>query len=216
MPTMATKKNPIKKKTTKTSAVRKTASANGTTPKFNSFPTWWKAFSSKCTANPAQFGLTKPQASAFVKFLNSWNGTYAAWQSFQTTWNSKPAVVKTTSRKPATKKTPKAPVHYWNSPTWTPKFNFNWSKKGQCIISFGTNPSSKNNGFAANAKSVCLQFRIGTGAWKTLATTSKTNFTQVVSSPAPKNLQYRACYIAANGHKGPWNSVAPVSGRAAA
>jgi hypothetical protein len=92
------------------------------------------------------------------------------------------------------------------APKSYPHFNFDWSKTGRCTIWFGTSPSnSKNNHFPSNAKSVCLQFRINNGTWKTLTTTTKYHFTHFVSSPAPKNLQYRACYIGMTGKKGPWH-----------
>src|SRR6185436_12140217 len=129
--------------------------------------------------------------------------------------SAKPATKKTT-RKPVTKKTVK-PVSKKKTinkngitsksngtkkavvssfaPKSYPHFNFDWSKTGRCTIWFGTSPSnSKTNHFPTNCKSVCLQFRINNGTWKTLCTTTKYNFTHVVSSPAPKNLQYRACY----------------------
>lgn len=222
MPATAVKKNSNKTKTIKkTTPVNKTWTPIRSSASFNG---WWSQFVKCVRSNPANFGFTKPQAAAFIKFWNTWHNAFAAHQSISNAWGAKPSTRKPAApkskpaRKPAVKPktTRNGTTNYWMSKTWIPKFSFDWSKKGRCTIFFGTNPGTRTNKFANNANKVCLQFRIGTGSWKTLTTTNKTSFIQIVSTSAPKSLQYRACYINAQGKKGPWNTTSPFVNKIAA
>ncbi len=221
MPITATKTN-SKTSKAKSFKTKKTSSSNKTSWKStrSSSPTsWFNQFNSNFISSAKSWGWTPSQISACSK---AFSACFSSWNTFSNSSHSNGNSSSTT-----TKKTKKS--NFGNGkngttkgtsssvPSTSPNFSFDWTKKGRCTIHFGTNPgSSKSNKFPAGTKCVCLQFRVGSSNWKTIATTSKTWFTQIVSNPIPKTLQYRACYVNRNGTKGAWHTVSPNSNKAAA
>jgi hypothetical protein len=224
MPITATKTN-SKTGKTKSFKTKKTKSFNKTSWKStrtSSPTTWFNQFNTNFVSSAKSWGWTPSQISACSK---AFSACFTSWNTFSTTGGSNGyGTHTTTTTKKKTKKTTstngkKATTKRSSTsiPSTAPNFSFDWTKKGRCTIHFGTNPSStKTNKFPTGTKCVCLQFRVGSSNWKTIATTTKTWFTQIVSNPIPKTLQYRACYVNRNGTKGAWHTVSPNFNKAAA
>lgn len=188
-----------------------TATKKSKTKKSSNPSAWFN--STNFTKYAKSWGWTPSQISAASKALKAF---FASWNSFNNGHKSHSNGFSSTSSsvKP---KTRTQKIAGSKTPSSSPNFAFDWSKKGRCTIYFGTNPTNpRTNKFPTGVKNVTLQFRISSGNWKTIAKTSKPWFTQVVSTPTPKSLQYRACYVTSTGKKGPWSTVTPTSYKVAA